>query len=94
MAAIRSMSSVASSCMTSMASSTVTMPTSRSSASTTGRARKSYLLSSRAASSWSVWVVTNFTFVSIMSRSTASLGARSSSRTVMTPSSFLRPSVT
>lgn len=85
MAAMRSMSSVASSCMTSMASSTVTMPTRRSSASTTGRARKSYLLRRRAASSWSVWVLTNFTLVSMMSRRTAFLGESSSSRTVTMP---------
>ena len=43
-AAIFSISSVASSSMTSMASSKVTMPTRRFSVSTTGRARKLYLL--------------------------------------------------
>ena len=93
-AAIFSISSVASSWITSMASSTVTMPTSRPSASTTGRARKSYLLRALAASSWSVWVLTYFILVSIILRMTSSFFASSKSFTVTIPRSFLLLSVT
>ena len=67
MAAIFSMSSVASSSITSMASSTVMMPTSRSSPSTTGRAVRSYLEKSWATSSLSSWVGTDTTLVSMIS---------------------------
>ena len=57
-AAINWKSSSVSSCMTSMASSTVTMPTSLFSASTTGMARKPYLLICFATSSLSSCVET------------------------------------
>ena len=58
-------SSVASSSMTSIASSTVTIPTSRFSLSTTGTARKLYLLNTCTTFSWSSRVLTEMTFVSI-----------------------------
>ena len=77
---ISSISSVASSSMTSMASSKVTMPTIRFSPSTTGRARKLYLLNIRATCSWSVWVVTEIRLVIIRSsifRSSSSASSRS-----------------
>ena len=81
-----SISSVASSSMTSMASSKVTMPTIRFSPSTTGRARKLYLLNIRATSSWSVWVVTEIRLVIMISEmGVSSSSASSRSFTVTRP---------
>ena len=85
MAAIFSMSSVVSSCRTSMASSTVTMPTRRPSVSTTGRARKSYLLRAWAVSSWSSRVWTQMKFRSMMSPMMSSSSARRMVRMESTP---------
>ena len=85
MAAIFSMSSVVSSCRTSMASSMVTMPTSRPSVSTTGRARKSYLLRAWAVSSWSSRVWTQMKFRSMMSPMMSSSSARRMVRMESTP---------
>ena len=90
-----SMSSVAASCMTSMASSKVTIPTIRFSPSTTGRAMKLYLERVAATSSWSVWVVTEIRFVSMMSSILVSSSAASRrSFTVTRPMSVLSFSVT
>ena len=55
MAAITTMSSVASACKTSIASSAVTTPIRRLSPSTTGSSSRSYSCISWAASSWSSW---------------------------------------
>ena len=65
-AAIFSISSVASSCMTSMASSKVTIPTRRLSVSTTGSARKSYFENICATCSWSSNVFTVMTWSVMM----------------------------
>ena len=75
-----SQSSVTSSCRTSIASSTVTMPTRRFSVSTTGRARKSYLLKARAVDSWSSRVWTEMKLRSMMSPMMSSSSASSSVR--------------
>ena len=93
-AAIFSMSSVASSSMTSMASSKVTMPTSRFSVSTTGRARKLYLLNIWATCSLSSSVPTVMTCSCMMDSMVASSSShRSRSLTLVRPIS-LWPRVT
>ena len=94
MAAISSKSSVASSSMTSMASSMVTMPTRRCSLSTTGIAKKSYLLRSWATSSRSSIVEADTTFVSMMSSITSSWSASSRVRMDTSPSRRRLVSVT
>ena len=94
MAAIFSKSSVASSSSTSMLSSTVTMPTRRPSLSTTGNERKSYFISRATASSRSSPVSAVMRSVSIRSETLSESLASSSSRMVMTPSSFREASVT
>ncbi len=66
-AAIRSISSVASACITSIASSNVTIPTSLPSSSTTGIVTKSYLFMSFATSSLSSSVCTQMIVLSMMS---------------------------
>ena len=93
-AAIFSISSVTSSSITSMASSKVMIPTIRPSVSTTGSARKLYFDSICATSSWSVSVLTEITFSSMISLTgVSSSAARSRSLTDTAPRSFL-PSVT
>ena len=93
-AAIFSISSVASSSMTSMASSNVTIPTSRSSVSTTGRARKLYLLNIWATCSLSSSVLTVMTCSCMMDSMVASSSShRSRSLTLVRPMS-LWPRVT
>ena len=80
--------------MMSIASSKVTMPTMRPSVSTTGRARKLYFDSILATSSWSVSVLTEITFSSMISLTgVSSSAARSRSLTDTAPRS-LRSSVT
>ena len=90
MAAIFSMSSVTSSCMTSMASSTVTMPTRRFSVSTTGMALKLYLENIWATVSWSSVVDTEITWGSMMSSTTSSGSERISVRSDRAPMSSPR----
>ena len=77
-----------------MASSTVTMPTRRCSLSTTGMARKSYLLRAWATSSLSSMVFTDTTLGSMMSWIRSSSSASSRSRTDSTPSRCRVGSVT
>ena len=88
-AAIFSISSVASCCMMSTTSSTVMMPTSLSSLSTTGMTEKSYFWKSRATSSWSVRVVMEMTFSVMISPTSVSGSAKSKLRRVTVPKSVL-----
>ena len=88
-AAMISMSSAASSCITPMASSTVTMPTRRFSVSTTGSARSPYLPIISAAFSLSSCVYTEMTCCIIMSSIFVSIVERSMLFTVTMPTSFL-----
>lgn len=88
MAAIFSISSVASASMTSMASSTVMMPTRRSSLSTTGRAMKSYFEKVWATSSLSSRVPTEMTCVSMISSMISSSSERRIVRRETMPSSL------
>ena len=88
------MSSVVSSTRTSIASSKVTIPTMRASVSTTGSARKLYFESICATSSWSVRVLTEITFSSMISETGFASSAHSSRSLTDTVPRSLRPSVT
>ena len=93
-AAILSISSVASSCITSIASSNVTIPTSLPSSSTTGIVTKSYLFISFATSSLSLKVCTHIMVLSIISHTFSFGSASKRFFTDKYPSNFLLSSVT